>query len=200
MKNLIWILLCFLGGILMIIGSATGSAVFYVYLANLVSSYISSEFMPLVAAILTVLEYIAFYGGYSVIVGAILILIKQIRLGKIIITVATGFGMLGLVFYVGMWILGYSGIAVNPTVQAILNQMYSLFTYNSGMAFTGTAIAVVGQYEIKKPKKVEKGDSTEKAKSNDSITETLDSKFCPNCGEKLPITANFCNQCGTNFD
>jgi ribosomal protein L40E len=197
MKNLTSILLCFLGGVLMIIGSATGSAAFYFYLANLASSYISPDFMPLVASILTVLEYISFFGGYSVIVGAILILIKQIRLGKIIITVATGFGMLGLVFYVGMWILGYSGIAVNPTVQTILNQMYSLFTYNSGVAFTGTVLAVLGRYGIKKG---EKEDSTEKAKSNDSTTINLDSKFCPNCGEKLPTKANFCNQCGTTFD
>ena len=156
MKNLIWILLCFLGGILMIIGSATGSALFYVYLADLVSSYISPEFMPLVAAILTVLEYIAFFGGYSVIVGAILILINQIRLGKIIIMVATSFGMLGLVFFVGIWILGYSGIAVSSTVQAVLDQMYILFTYNSGLAFTGTVLAVIGRYGIKKPKKDEK--------------------------------------------
>jgi ribosomal protein L40E len=199
MKNLTWILLCFLGGALMIIGSATGSAVFYVYLANLVSSYISSEFIPLVTAILTVLEYIAFYGGYSVIVGAILILINQIRLGKIIITVATGFGMLGLIFYVGTWILGVSGITVSPAVQTILNQIYVLFTYNSGLAFSGTAIAIVGRYGIKKPEKVKEDVSTEKAKSNDSITENLDSKFCPNCGVKLPIKANFCNQCGANF-
>jgi len=98
MKNSIWILLCFLGGILMIIGSAIGSAVFYVYLANLLSSYISPEFMPWVSVILIVLEFIAFYGGYSVIVGAILILINQIRLGKIIIMIATSFGMLGLIF------------------------------------------------------------------------------------------------------
>jgi ribosomal protein L40E len=199
MKNLKWILLCFLGGILMIIGSATGSAVFYVYLANLVSSYISSEFIPLVAAILTVLEYIAFYGGYSVIVGTILILINQIKLGRIIIMVATSFGMLGLVFYAGTWILGISGIAVSPAVQAILNQMYSLFTYNSGLAFTGTVLAVVGRHGIKKPEKEEKDVSTEKAKSNDSITENLDSKFCPKCGEKLPNKANFCNQCGATF-
>jgi len=62
MKNLIWILLCFLGGILMIIGSAIGSAVFYIYFANLVSSYISPEFMPLVSVILIVLEYLLFMG------------------------------------------------------------------------------------------------------------------------------------------
>jgi len=156
MKNLIWILLCFLGGILMIIGSAIGSAVFYVYFANLVSSYISPEFMPLVAVILTILEFIAFYGGYSVIVGAILILIDQIKLGKIIIMVATSFGMLGLVFYIGIWILGYSGIGVSPAVQTILDQMYSLFTYNTGLAFTGTILAVIGRYGIKKPEKVKK--------------------------------------------
>ena len=156
MKNLIWILLCFLGGILMIIGSAIGSAEFYVYLADLVSSYISPDFMPLVSVILIVLEYIAFFGGYSVIVGAILIMINQIGLGRIIIMVATSFGMLGLVFYVGIWILGYSGIAVSSTVQTILDQMYSLFTYNSGLAFTGTILAVIGRYKIKKPKKGEK--------------------------------------------
>jgi len=156
MKNLIWILLCFLGGILMITGSAIGSAEFYVYFANLVSSYISPDFMPLVAVILTILEYISFYGGYSVIVGAILILINQIRIGKIIIMVATSFGMLGLVFYVGIWILGYSGIAVSPAVQTILTQMYSLFTYNTGLAFTGTILAVLGRYGIKRPEKVEK--------------------------------------------
>ena len=199
MKNYIWILLCFLGGILMIIGSATGSADFYIYLANLVSSYINPDFIPLVDAILTVLKYIAFYGGYSVIVGTILILINQIRVGRIIIMVATGFGMLGLIFYVGTWILGVSDIAVSPTVQAILNQMEDLFVFNSGLAFAGTAIAVVGRHGIKKPEKVEKDISTEKAKSNDSITENLDSKFCPKCGEKLPSKANFCNQCGTTF-
>jgi len=200
MKNVTWILLCFLGGALMIIGSATGSADFYIYLANLVSSYISPEFKPLVDTILTVLKYIAFYGGYSVIIGAILILINQIKLGRIIITVATGFGMLGLIFYAGTWILRISGITVSPTIQTILDQMYILFTYNSGLAFSGIAIAIVGRYGIKKPKKVEKEVSPEKAKSKDSITENLDSKFCPNCGEKLPNKANFCNQCGTNFD
>jgi len=156
MKNLIWILLCFLGGILMIIGSAIGSAVFYVYLANLLSFYISPDFMPLVSVILIILEYIAFFGGYSVIVGAILILINQIRLGKIIIMVATSFGMLGLVVYISTWILGSPGITVSPAVQAILNQMYSLFTYNAGFAFTGTILAVIGRYGIKKPEKVKK--------------------------------------------
>ncbi len=200
MKNLTSIFLCFIGGALMIVGSATGSAAFYFYLTNLFSSYISPEFMPLVASILTVLEYIAFYGGYSVIVGAILILINQIRLGKIIIMVATGFGMLGLVFFAGTYILGISGIAVSPAVQTILNQIYSMFTYNSGLAFSGTAIAVVGRYGIEKPKKDKKEVSTEKAKSDDSIAEDLDNKFCPNCGEKLPIKANFCNQCGATFN
>jgi len=156
MKNLIWILLCFLGGILMIIGSVIGSAEFYVYLANLVSFYISPDFMPLVSVILIVLEYIAFFGGYSVIVGAILILINQIRLGKIIIMVATSFGILGLVVYVGTLILGYSGIAVSAAVQAILDQMYGFFTYNAGFAFTGTILAVIGRYGIKKPEKVKK--------------------------------------------
>lgn len=163
MKNLTWILLCFLGGILMIIGSATGSAEFYVYLADLVSSYISPEFLPLVAAILTVLGYIALFGGYSVIVGTILILINQIKLGRIIIMIATSFGMLGLVFYIGTLILAHPSITVSPAVQTILDQINSLFIYNTGLAFTGTILAVIGRYGIKKPEKVKKEVSTKKA-------------------------------------
>ena len=75
-KNLFWILICILGGVLMIIGSATGSAFFYQYLYSLALPYIGPEFLPFVQAILTILEYIALFGGYSVLVGAFLILIK----------------------------------------------------------------------------------------------------------------------------
>jgi len=59
-----------------------------------------------------------------------------------------------IIFALGIWVLGYSGIAVSPAVQTILTQMYSLFTYNTGLAFTGTILAVLGRYGIKKPEKV----------------------------------------------
>ena len=193
MKNKLWIFLCIVGGILMIIGSATGSAVFYQFLYwNLAVPYVAPEFLPFVQAILTVLEYIAFYGGYSVLVGTFLILINQIRVGKIIITIATSFGMLGLIIYTLTWAVGYFSISVNPSLLLILTQIHALFTFNSGTAFTGTVIAVIGRWGIKRSEKGETESSTKKDKNNDG-------KKCPNCGSKLPLKANFCNECGKNI-
>jgi len=196
-KNLFWIFLIALGGIFMIIGSAIGSAFFYQFLyTNLAVPYVAPEFLPLIQAILTVLEYIAFYGGYSVLIGAFLILIKQIRIGKIIVMIATSFGMLGLIIYALTWAVGYFSIPLNPSLQLILAQIYSIFTFNSGMAFAGTVIAVLGRYGIKRSEKMEKTSSTSDEKSKDTKKGV---KFCPNCGETLPLKANFCNKCGKNF-
>ena len=195
-KNLFWILICILGGVLMIIGSATGSAYFYQYLYSLAEPYIGLEFLPFFQAILTILEYIAFYGGYSVLVGAFLILIKIIRVGKIIITIATSFGMLGLIIYAITWAVGNFGIPLDPPVQLILTQIYSIFTFNSGMAFAGTVVAVIGRYGVKRTEKMEMESSKDEEKSNNTKN---GSKFCPNCGATLPLKANFCNQCGKNF-
>ena len=198
MKKYFWIFLCILGGILMIIGSATGSA-FYQYLYSLASPYIAPDFLPLVQAILTVLEYISFYGGYSVLVGTFLILIKYSRLGKIIIMIATSFGMFGLIIYAITLIVRSLGIPLDPQVDLILTQIHSLFTFNSGMAFTGTVLAVIGRYGIKKSEKKEKEISKSEEKGINISSSNNDSKFCPNCGAKLPLKANFCNKCGKNF-
>ncbi len=195
-KNLFWIFLIVLGGIFMIIGSAIGSAYFYQFLyTNLVLPYVAPAFHSLLQSILTALEYIAFYGGYSVLVGAFFLLIKWVRVGKIIIMIATSFGMLGLIIYGLTWAVGYFSIPLNPSLQLILAQIYSLFTFNSGIGFTGTVLAVLGRYGVKRSQKAEKGSSTSNEKSKNSS----DSKACPSCGAMLPLKANFCNKCGTNF-
>lgn len=195
MKNKLWIFLCILGGVLMIIASATGSAIFYQYLYALAEPYVGAEFLPFVQAILTILEYIAFYGGYSVLVGTFLILIHLTRVGKIIIMIATGFGMLGLIIYTLTWAVGYFSLPLNPSLQSILTQIYNLFTFNSGIGFTGTVLAVLGRYGVKRSEKAEKESSTSNKKSKNSN----DSKNCPNCGAILPRKANFCNKCGKNI-
>lgn len=188
----------------MIIGSATGSA-FYQYLLSLAIPYIGPEYIPLVTAIMTVLEYIAYYGGYSVLVGVFLILIKFSKIGRIIITIATSFGLLGLIIYAVTWLVGYLGIPLNPMWQTALDTIYSLFSFNSGMAFAGTAIAVVGKFGFKRAEKAYKKAAEEalgKASESEEVSSSSDSgsKFCPECGAELPARANFCNQCGKNFD
>jgi ribosomal protein L40E len=198
MKKAFWILVIIAGGILMIVGSATGSALFYQYLYNLVLPYIGGEIVPIVSAVLTVLEYIAIYGGYSVLVGVFLILIKMSRLGRIIITIATSFGLLGLIIYGGMWIVDTLGVPLDPSAQLVLDQIYSLFTFNSGTAFAGTVIVVIGKFGFKKAERAAKEEAKEEAKK--AAASIPNSKFCPNCGSVLPGHANFCNKCGKTFD
>ena len=197
MKKSFWILVIIVGGILMIVGSAFGSAAFYQYLFSLADPYIGVEFKPLVSSLFTALEYIAFFGGYSVLVAVFLILLKWYRVGRIIIMVATSFGILGLIIYAITWVVGFIGIPIDPPIQLILDQIVSLFTFNSGIAFAGTATAVIGKFGLKRAVRAEKAEAKAEARSSSN---NPDSKFCPNCGATLPSRANFCNKCGKTFD
>ncbi|NHJ23978.1 MAG: zinc ribbon domain-containing protein [Candidatus Lokiarchaeota archaeon] len=209
MEDRKWIVIIFLGGILMIIGSATGSAGFYGKLVELTILMASPEWHPLLLTILTGMEYIAYWGGYSVIVGIFLILLGLRRLGKIIISIATSFGLIGLIIFIIVWFITIAGISLDPSVQAILDQIYNFFTINSGAAFAGTVLAIVGKSGIKKTpkieaKKVEDGlitsEPAQEVPEIDPHISNLKNKYCPNCGKILPIHANFCNECGTSFD
>jgi hypothetical protein len=194
-----WILVIIVGAILMILGSAVGSQFYTTLLQQLIlAGLIGPEFLQLVSSIMIVLGYIALYGGYSVLVAVFFILIKWSRLGRIIITIATGFGMLGLIIYGVTWALGYFSISINPTWQTILDSVHALFTFDSGLALAGTAVVVVGKFFLKKAEKAEK--KAEQIGTDESTSDDLGTKFCPECGASLPIRANFCNKCGKNFD
>ncbi len=198
MKYKFWILLLIVGGILMILGSAVGSQFYTKLLEQLIlAGFIGPEFIPLVSSIMIVLGYIALYGGYSVLVAVFLILIKWNRVGRIIITIATGFGVLGLIIYGVSWAVGYYGIVLNPAWQTILDTVHGIFTFDSGIALAGTAIVVVGKFLLKRAEKADEEDAEDEEKPSSS---SQDSKFCPSCGAKLPAHANFCNKCGKTFD
>jgi len=193
-----WIFVIIVGAILMIIGSAVGSQFYTVLLEQLIlAGFIGPEFIPLVSSIMVVLGYIALYGGYSVLVAVFFILIKWSRVGRIIITIATGFGVLGLVIYGVSWAVGYFGIALDSDWQTILDTVHGIFTFDSGMALAGTAVVVVGKFLLKRAEKADEGKAVGEEKSSYS---NQDSKFCPNCGANLPAHANFCNKCGKTFD
>lgn len=194
----LWIFVIIVGAILMILGSAVGSQFYTKLLEQLIlAGFIGPEFIPLVSSIMIVLGYIALYGGYSVLVAVFLILIKWNRVGRIIITIATGFGVLGLIIYGASWAVGYFGIALNPTWQTILDTVHGVFTFDSGMALAGTAAVVIGKFLLKRAEKADKKEAEYEEKSSSS---SQDSKFCPSCGAKLPAHANFCNKCGKTFD
>jgi hypothetical protein len=198
MENKKWIILTLIGGVLMIIGSAVGTVAFYEFLYNLVSDYVSAGFIPLISGILGIISFLAAGGGYTVIAGVILYMLKQYRLGRIIIIFGTGFGLIGIIVFITYYVVDLTGIITNPTILAYLAQIYGFFSFNTGFGFVGTALAAIGRLGLKKPKTVivEKLEPEEKEDSEVFDTQV---KYCPNCGKALPINANFCNECGTNF-
>ena len=179
-----WIFVITAGAILMIIGGAIGSEFYAKLLEELIDGgLIGPEFVTLVSSIINIIGFIASYGGYSVLVAVFLIL--------------------GLLIYGVSWTVGYFNIALSSTWTTILTEVHALFTYQSGLALTGTAVVVVGKFLLKRSEKAyeEKAeeaietDEREEASSNNP-----GSKFCPECGASLPAKANFCNKCGKNFD
>jgi ribosomal protein L40E len=67
------------------------------------------------------------------------------------------------------------------------------------MALAGPAVVVVGKFLFKRAEKAYE-EKVEEVMEVDEEEISSGSKFCPECGAKLPIRANFCNKCGKNFD
>lgn len=201
MENKKWLFLTIIGGILMIIGSATGSSGLYTLILNQIKLYVEAEWEPLIVIIFDILKYIAIGGGYSVLVGVLLVLLKQYWLGRFIISTATSFGLLGLIIYIIVWIVGYANITLDPSLQGFLDQLYNLFTFNSGLAFAGTIVAIIGRMGLKQPEVPSEEIEEEKVEERaPGMIDNLKNKYCPNCGTILPIHANFCSECGKDFD
>jgi hypothetical protein len=198
MHNKKAIFLMIVGGICMIVSSAVGSLGVFEFLYGLALTYVHPALIPLIDVVITVFRWIADLGGIAVIAGALLIAVSQIRLGKFIIWIGLTFGTLALIVWIIAQIVNITGIITDPQILAILATFYSYFNYNTGLAFVGVTIAIIGRWIVKKPPKVKK---TEEALIPPQEISSVPSgeKFCPNCGKPLPAHANFCSECGASF-
>ncbi len=108
MKNQTPFALCIIGGLLLIfssynygIGTVVMLYVFFHAIPQLASLY------PVIDVILLVLFVIAWSGGLAVIIGGYLLTTSHVRAGKLVIAIATGFGLFSLIFViVGTYLMG----------------------------------------------------------------------------------------------
>lgn len=98
LENKKWMVLCAIGGVLMLLGSTVGDVGFFATLFAIITSEVP-ELAPILNLILRIFNYIALGGGTSVIIGVIIVALGQYGIGKFIISLGAGLGLIGLIVY-----------------------------------------------------------------------------------------------------
>ena len=206
MPNKLGITFLIIGGILMIISSTIGSIGIYKVLYGLIDTQIPSNLAwtkPILEILITIMRWIADTGGGAVIVGALLIALKQIRFGKWLVGIGLTFGTLALIIWLISQIVNWTNIITDPQILLYLDTLEGFFTYNTGLQFGGVMVAIIGRNFIKKPEKIqeEEAEITEEKEENESTTPIpFQDIFCPNCGASIPFNSEFCSECGKTIE
>ncbi len=148
MENKKWILVCVLGGILMVLGSILGSTAFFAAIFELASKHVNKEVALVLSWILVIFSYIAMGGGFSVIVGAIIVAKNHYKLGKLVIAIGTGLGLIGLIIFV------ITGIITGTLDSTLMTNIFALIALNGGFGFVGVLLTILGRRKLKHDKEV----------------------------------------------
>lgn len=111
MKNQTPFLLCIIAGLLFLLANynnGVGTIVaLYVFLHSIAAL---APFYAIFDFILVILWGIAWSGGLAIIIGGFLLTVNHVRLGKFLITIAAGFGLISLILII-LWIQIMFGLA-----------------------------------------------------------------------------------------
>lgn len=132
-----WVLLCILGGILMIISSAVGSVSFFALVFGIASDLLGEEVALALSIVLTIFAIIAALGGVAVIIGVILVTRDKIGLGKFIIGLGAGMGLIGLIIFI-----------ISSFMAGVLAIIYALI--NGGYGLLGVILTILARRTFKK--------------------------------------------------
>ena len=147
MRNKISVLLCIIGGILMVIASIVGTAtVFRIIVDFLVKRYPNYELF--LTIFLGICIFIALGGGISVIIGSI-ITFKALKLGKLIIGLGAGLGLIGFIIFIVTGII--SGTLTGTVLEIIIGLLLGPASYG----IIGVFITIFARRAMKKGKKKE---------------------------------------------
>ncbi|MGY5875185.1 MAG: hypothetical protein RTU30_05525 [Candidatus Thorarchaeota archaeon] len=127
MRNQTPFALCIIGGLLLItVNYAQGIGTIFLVYNFLHSISALSQFFLLIDIILLILFLIAWSGGVAVIIGGFLLTKSHVRLGKFIIAIAAGFGLITFIILViwvlitgGLWVLLFGALAAMNTAMGL---------------------------------------------------------------------------------
>lgn len=115
MRNQIPFLMCLIAGLLFLAANYTSGlgTIFAIYV--LVHSITAlSAFYIIIDLVLIILVIIAWSGGFAIIIGGYLLTIKHVRLGKIIVAISSGFGLISLILVIlyVQTVFGWAGLLI----------------------------------------------------------------------------------------
>ncbi|MHA2037360.1 MAG: hypothetical protein ACW98X_13055 [Promethearchaeota archaeon] len=141
MEHKKWVILCIIGGVLMLLSSLVGRIGFLGTLINLLSGYVTVEIQQILNIVLTVFSFIAAGGGISVIIGALIAGYSSDFVGRLIAGLGIGASLISLIILVITSIFGGSTINDLPSIL--------LTTFNNAYGLAGVIIAIITRRKLK---------------------------------------------------
>ncbi|HDZ17764.1 hypothetical protein LCGC14_1238110 [marine sediment metagenome] len=141
MEHKKWVLICIIGGALMITSSLVGSVGFYGRFLELASVYVGPKTQAVLGIILMVFSYIAAAGGISVIIGALIAGFSSNFAGRLVVGMGLGTGIFSIITLLITSIYGGSSINDLPTIL--------ISTFNGVYGLTGVIISIFARMKLK---------------------------------------------------
>ncbi|TFG15718.1 MAG: zinc ribbon domain-containing protein [Promethearchaeota archaeon] len=199
-----WMVIGIIGGIFMIIGNFSGLQIFQLliglyfdYGVPYVRSTIGRVPTTALTVFLTVILFIMAGGGFSVIIGTILIVIHLHKLGKLILTLGTGTGLIGISIF-----LLIESTIVNP-IETWVDFGFFLLRLFIDLYFIGIILAIIARKKLKKvgPEEEYGLESSKfflpEKKEEEEFEEIQKNIICPACKTANSDTLSYCSYCGT---
>lgn len=128
-----WLAVCGFGGILMIIGSVAGDVTVYRMIFDFIEEHVTQDYSMVFSIILTILGVIAAGGGFTVLVGTGMIASGHSLVGKIVVALGAGMGVIGLII---MLVTG----AISGT---LMDRLFSI-----GPGFVGVLLTIIARLKL----------------------------------------------------
>ena len=111
-------------------------------MSEFATEQLGSDIGPIVGTILSILGYIAAAGGIAVIVGAIIVAMDHYKLGKFVIMLGAGLGLIGLI------IMLITGIIAGTAVEEVTGIVSTII--NGSYGFAGVLLTILSRRKLKK--------------------------------------------------
>ncbi|MHA1377208.1 MAG: hypothetical protein ACTSRG_02390 [Candidatus Helarchaeota archaeon] len=139
MVNKKMVVLCIIGGILMILSGTVGSIGFFGTILNYLKTW-APQIAPVLEIVMTIFTVIATGGGVSVILGALICSGDNYGLGKFVIGLGAGMGLFGLIISL---ITSIYGGTIATDAIAILNDII-----HGSYGFIGVILTIIARIKI----------------------------------------------------